>query len=274
MRVWPEKRHGWNCIDILDFLRLHDLQPLTFSKHVKSISFEHVILKSCQDLVKQLLHVKRLPCRGVQVINHGSSRSSRIARQNLLSIVTFCTVQRLWRRSDGKERNYNAETGKLRHYFQVWRCFVPTSFKSVDTWKSCTRMTSALTSREQQTAGVYFQRKGRGEKLLKVVSSKALPDVRPNYSLFLTTTQFYSRTLAWLPWLVQGHLSWIFPCPPPPPPPPTPPPALALALALGKEIHRKKRKSVRKLKKEMCACFSLFRSTRCFPLLIRKKLRK
>ena len=102
------------------FLRLHDLQPLTFSKHVKSISFEHVILKSCQDLVKQLLHVKRLPCRGVQVINHGSSRSSRIARQNLLSIVTFCTFQRLWRRSDGKERNYNAETGKLRHYFQVW----------------------------------------------------------------------------------------------------------------------------------------------------------
>ena len=93
-------------------------------------------------------------------------------------------------------------------------------FKSVDTWKSCTRMTSALTSQEQQTARVYFQREGRGEKLLKVVSSKALSDVRPNYTLFLTTTQFYSRTLAWLPWLVHGHLSLIFPCPPPPPPPP------------------------------------------------------
>ena len=106
---------------MLAFLRLHDLQILTFSKHVKPISLEHVILKSCQDLVKQLLNVKRLPCRGVQVINHGSSRSSRIARQNLLSIVTFCTFQRLWRRSDGKERNYNAETGKLRHYFEVSR---------------------------------------------------------------------------------------------------------------------------------------------------------
>ena len=126
-------------------------------------------------------------------------------------------------------------------------------------------MTSALTSQEQQTARVYFQREGRGEKLLKVVSSKALSDVRPNYTLFLTTTQFYSRTLAWLPWLVHGHLSLIFPCPPaplPPPPPHTPPPALALAL--GKDIHRKKRK----LKKETCACFSLFRSTRCFSLLI------
>ena len=221
---------------MLAFLRLHDLQILTFSKHVKPISLEHVILKSCQDLVKQLLNVKRLPCRGVQVINHGSSRSSRIARQNLLSIVTFCTVQRLWRRSDGKERNYNAETGKLRHYFQVWRCFVPTSFKSVDTWKSCTRMTSALTSREQQTAGVYFQRKGRGEKLLKVVSSKALPDVRPNYSLFLTTTQFYSRTLAWLPWLVQGHLSWIFPCPPLPPHPLLPHQLLPLPLPLERKF--------------------------------------
>ena len=134
------------------------------------------------------------------------------------------------------------------------------SFKSVDTWKSCTRMTSALTSQEQQTARVYFQREGRGEKLLKVVSSKALSDVRPNYTLFLTTTQFYSRTLTWLLWLVHGHLSLIFPCPPPPPPTPSP----ALAPALGKDIHRKKRK----LKKEMCACFSLFRSTRYFPLLI------
>ena len=106
---------------MLAFLRLHDLQILTFSKHVKPISFEHVILKSCQDLVKQLLHVKRLPCRGVQVINHGSSRSSRIARQNLLNIVIFRTIQRLWPRTDGKEINYNAETDKLRHYFEVSR---------------------------------------------------------------------------------------------------------------------------------------------------------
>ena len=106
---------------MLAFLRLHDLQIVTFSKHGKPISFEHVILTSCQDLVKQLLHVKRLPCRGVQVINHGSSRSSRIARQNLLNIVILRTIHRLWRRSDGKEINYNAETGKLRHYFEVSR---------------------------------------------------------------------------------------------------------------------------------------------------------
>ena len=95
-------------------------------------------------------------------------------------------------------------------------------FKSFDTWKSGTGMTSgmtsALTSKEQQTTRVYFQREGRGEKLLKVVSSKALSDVRASYTLFLTTTQFYSRTLAWLPWLVQGHLSLIFPCPRHPPP--------------------------------------------------------
>ena len=106
---------------MLAFLRLNDLQIVTFSKHVKPISFEHVILTSCQDLVKQVLHVKRLPCRGVQVINHGSSQSSRIARQNLLNIVILRTIQRLWRRSDGKEINYNAETGKLRHYFEVSR---------------------------------------------------------------------------------------------------------------------------------------------------------
>ena len=43
----------------------------------------------------QLLHVKRLPCRGVQVINHGSSQSSRVARQNLLNIVILGTIQRL-----------------------------------------------------------------------------------------------------------------------------------------------------------------------------------
>ena len=72
-------------------------------------------------VIKQLLHVKRLPCRGVQVINHGSSQSSRIARQNLLNIVILRTIQRLWRRSDGKKINYNAETGKLRHYFEVSR---------------------------------------------------------------------------------------------------------------------------------------------------------
>ena len=106
---------------MLAFLRLNDLQIVTFSKHVKPISFEHVILTSCQDLVKQVLHVKRLPCRGVQVINHGSSQSSRVARQNLLNIVILRTIQRLWRRSDGKEINYNAETGKLRHYFEVSR---------------------------------------------------------------------------------------------------------------------------------------------------------
>ena len=100
----------------------------------------------------QLLHVKRLPCRGVQVINHGSSRSSRIARQNLLNIVILRTIQRLWRRSDGKKINYNAETGKLRHYFEVSRWNVALqSFKSF-------RMTSALTPQEQQTATVYFQR--------------------------------------------------------------------------------------------------------------------
>ena len=126
-------------------------------------------------------------------------------------------------------------------------------------------MTSALTSQEQQTARVYFQREGRGEKLLKVVSSKALSDVRPNYTLFLNTTQFYSRTLAWLPWLVHGHSSLIFPCPPPPPPPPPHCPTSSCPCPwIGKDIHRKKRK----LKKETRACFSLFRSTRCFPLLI------
>ena len=80
-------------------------------------------------VIKQLLHVKRLPCRGVQVINHGSSQSSRIARQNLLNIVILRTIQRLWRRSDGKKINYNAETGKLRHYLrhkcrdEMWRCW-------------------------------------------------------------------------------------------------------------------------------------------------------
>ena len=146
------------------FLRLHNLQPLTFSNHVKSISFaiEYVIVKSCQDLVKQLLHVKRLPRRGVQVINHGSSRSSRIARQNLLNIVILRTIQRLWRRSDGKKINYNAETGKLRHYFEVSRWNVALQsfkcFKSFNTCTCCTRRKSALTSQEQQTARVYFQR--------------------------------------------------------------------------------------------------------------------
>lgn len=69
-------------------------------------------------------------------------------------------------------------------------------------------MTSALTSQETTNCKSIL-------KLLKVVSSKALSDVRANYTLFLTTTQFYSRTVAWLPWLVQGHLSLIFPCPPP-----------------------------------------------------------
>ena len=72
---------------------------------------------------------------------------------------------------------------------------------------------------------------GPGEKFLKVVSSKALSDVRPNYTLFLTTTQFDSRTLAWLPWLVQVHLSLIFPCPPDPHP--TPLPHQLLPLPLG-----------------------------------------
>ena len=98
------------------------------------------------------------------------------------------------------------------------------------------------------TTRVYFQREGRGEKLLKVVSSKALSDVRASYTLFLTTTQFYSRTLAWLPWLFQGHLSLIFHC----------------------SRHRPHLLPHQPLPlpRKLYPCFSLFRSTRSFRLLI------
>ena len=157
--------------------------------------------------MKQLLHVKRLPCRGVQVINHGSSRSSRIARQNLWNIVILCTIQRLWRRRDGKERNYNAETGKLRHYFEGsrWNMALSLHLQYIFAHHvKRNRNDVRLTSQEQQTTS-----NGNKWKILKVVSSKAQSDVRPNYALFLTTTQFYSKNLAWLPWLVQGHLSLI-----------------------------------------------------------------